>query len=90
VATKIVEIADAGTPDERPKSEDQDRDLLWRWHAYWRYEQSPQGVLIECESITLSRTVPLLLRPVAGPLVNHVARESMDRTLVVFRERFRK
>jgi len=45
-------------------------------------------VLVECESITLSRSVPLLLRPVAGPLVSHVARESMDRTLAVFRERF--
>lgn len=88
-ATKIVEIADAGTPKERPKPEDEDRDLLWRWNAYWRYEQVDEGVLVECESITLSRTVPLLLRPVAGPIVNHVARESMERTLAVFRERFR-
>jgi hypothetical protein len=89
-ATKIVEIAEAGTPKERPKSEEEDRDLLWRWHAYWRYDQVEQGVLVECESITLSRSVPLLLRPVAGPLVSHVARESMDRTLAVFRERFRR
>ena len=89
-ATKIVEIAEAGTPKERPKSADEDRDLLWRWNAYWRYEQVERGVLVECESITLSRSVPLLLRPVAGPLVSHVARESMDRTLAVFRERFRK
>jgi len=89
-ATKIVEIADAGTPKERTKPQNEDRDLLWRWNAYWRYEQIPAGVLVECESITLSRTVPILLRPVAGPVVDHVARESMDRTLAVFRERFRK
>ncbi len=89
-ATKIVEIAEAGTPKERPKSAEEDRDLLWRWNAYWRYDQMEQGVLVECESITLSRSVPLLLRPVAGPLVSHVARESMDRTLAVFRERFRR
>jgi len=89
VATKIVEIADAGTPRERAKLPGEDRDLLWRWNAYWRYEQVDQGVLVECESITLSRAVPILLRPVAGPLVSHVARESMDRTLAVFRERFR-
>jgi hypothetical protein len=89
-ATKIVEVADAGTPKERPKRPDEDRGLLWRWNAYWRYEQVEKGVLVECESITLSRTVPLLLRPVAGPLIGHVARESMDRTLAVFRERFRK
>ena len=65
-------------------------DLLWSWNAYWRYEQVEQGVLVECESVTLSRPVPFMLKPVAGPIVGHVARESMDRTLAVFRERFRK
>ena len=85
-----MEVADAGTPKERPKRPDEDRGLLWRWNAYWRYEQVEQGVLVECESVTLSRTIPMLLRPVAGPIVGHVARESMDRTLAVFRERFRK
>jgi hypothetical protein len=90
IATKIVEIADAGTPKERPKRPEEDRDLLWKWNAYWRYEQVERGVLVECESITLSRPVPFMLKPVAGPLVSHVARESMDRTLSVFRDRFRK
>jgi len=89
-ATKIVEVADAGTPHERLKRPDEDRGLLWRWNAYWRYEQVEQGVLVECESVTLSRPVPFVLKPVAGPIVGHVARESMDRTLAVFRERFRK
>ena len=89
-ATKIVEVADPGAPNERPKRPDEDRGLLWRWNAYWRYEQVEQGVLVECESVTLSRPVPLVLKPVAGPIVGHVARESMDRTLAVFRERFRK
>jgi hypothetical protein len=88
-ATKIIEVADAGTPRERPKRPDEDRGLLWRWNAYWRYEQVEQGVLVECESVTLSRAVPFLLRPVAGPIVGHVARESIDRTLAVFRDRFR-
>lgn len=87
-ATKIVEIADAGTSRERPKRPDEDRDLLWRWNAYWRYEQVGRGVLVECESVTLSRPVPLLLKPIAGPMVKHVARESMERTLISFRERF--
>ena len=88
-ATTIVEVADAGTPRERPKRPDEDRGLLWRWNAYWRYEQLEDGVLVECESVTLSRTTPLVLRPIAGPIISHVARESMDRTLAVFRERFR-
>lgn len=88
-ATNIVEIADAGTPKERPKGEKEDRDLLWKWHAYWRYEQVERGVLVECESVTLSRPVPTLLKPIAWPLVNKVARESMERTLISFRDRFK-
>lgn len=88
-ATKIVEIADAGTPKERPKGENEDRDLLWKWHAYWRYDQVERGVLVECESITLSRPVPMLLKPIAGPIVKKVARESMERTLLALRERFK-
>lgn len=87
-ATSIVEIADAATPQERRKRPDEDRGLLWRWNAYWRYEQVERGVLVECESVTLSRPVPLMIRPIAGPIVSHVARESMERTLVTLRARF--
>ena len=87
-ATKIVEVDHAGTPSERAKRPDEDRGLLWRWNAYWRYEQVDRGVLVECESLTLSRHVPVLLGPVVGPLMNKVAKESMERTLVTLRERF--
>jgi len=66
-ATKIVEIADAGTPKEHPKPEARTAICSGDGNAYWRYEQVAEGVLVECESVTLSRAVPLLLRPVAGP-----------------------
>lgn len=88
-ATKIVEIENAGTPREREKGPNEDRGLLWRWNAYWRYEQVEQGVIVECESVTLSRHVPFLLRPFAEPLVNGLAKDSMERTLIAMRERFR-
>lgn len=58
-----------------------DRGFLWRLHSYWRYQQQPGGVLVDLESVTLSRAVPALVRPVAMPLVNQIARESMYRTL---------
>ena len=58
-----------------------DAGYLWRLNAYWRYEQSGDGVLIECESVSLSRAVPLLLRPVIGGMVEGVARESLEKTL---------
>jgi hypothetical protein len=36
---------------------------------------------VELESLTLSRDLPSLLRPIAAPLINRVARESIARTL---------
>jgi len=76
VATRI-EQADGG-----------DHGFLWRLHSYWRYEEKPNGVLVELESLTLSRDVPALVRPIASPLVNRIARESTYRTLEALRRFF--
>jgi hypothetical protein len=81
VATKIAEVQDANTPREREKPQGKDSGFLWRLNAYWRFEQTGDGVLIECESVSLSRSVPFLIRPIASPIVNRIARESLDRTL---------
>jgi putative flippase GtrA len=81
MAVRIAELADAGTPRERERRADEDRGFLWRLNAYWRFEQHGDGVIVECESVSLSRAVPTLLRPVAGPIVTRVARESLEKTL---------
>ena len=67
VAIRIEEIGGA------------DHGFLWRLNSYWRYQQRDGGVLVELESLTLSRDVPSLLWPIASPLVRRVARESMVR-----------
>ncbi|OFW10871.1 MAG: hypothetical protein A3H96_20800 [Acidobacteria bacterium RIFCSPLOWO2_02_FULL_67_36] len=81
VATKIAELADAGTVKEHEKAAGADSGFLWRLNAYWRYEETEGGVLIECESVSLSRSVPALLRPIANPIIDRIARESLERTL---------
>jgi putative flippase GtrA len=81
VATRIAELAGAGTAHEREKAPGDDNGFLWRLNAYWRYEETAGGVLIECESVSLSRAVPMLLRPIANPLIDRIARESLERTL---------
>jgi putative flippase GtrA len=85
VATKIAELESAGTPQEREKPVGNDHGFLWRLNAYWRYEQVDGGVLIECESASLSRGVPLLLRPFVTGTVERIARESLQKTLVSLR-----
>ena len=77
VATRIAKLADAGTPQEREKPAGSDSGYLWRLNAYWRYEAVNGGVLIECESVSLSRAVPVLLRPFITGMVEGVARESL-------------
>ena len=81
VATRIAELASAGTAREREKAPGDDNGFLWRLNAYWRYEQVDGGVLIECESVSLSRSIPLVLRPFVTSTVDKIARESLDRTL---------
>lgn len=86
-ATKIAELRDPQTPNEREKPVGHDRGFLWRLNSYWRYTQVEGGVIVECESLTLSRSIPVLLRVFIGRLINSAARESMERTLEGMRAR---
>lgn len=88
VATKIAELENPGTPEERERPQGDDRGFLWKLNAYWRYEQVAGGVIAECESISLSRDAPALVRYMVEPLIESTARESMERTLTAFRARF--
>jgi hypothetical protein len=74
VSTRIAEAA-----------EGQDRGFLWRMNSYWRYEQVPGGVIVELESLTLSRSIPMGLGMVLGPMIDRIARESVTRTLASVR-----
>jgi len=78
----------AGTPREREKAPGDDNGFLWRLNAYWRYEQMGSGVMVEVESLTLSRNVPFLLAPIAKPIISRIARETLERTLSSVRGRF--
>ena len=86
VATRIAEVEHAGTARERELASGTDRGFLWRLNAYWRYESVPEGVIAECESISLSRDVPFGLGAIVGPTIRSTARESMERTLISLRQ----
>lgn len=88
VSRRIVQLESPGTPAERGLPEGRDYGFLWRLNAYWRYVPVDGGVLVECESIALSRRVPTLLRPLAAPLVDKVSRESLQNTLRALRSGF--
>ena len=89
-ATRIVEVDDVGLPSERERGAGEDRGFLWRMNSYWRYEAVPGGVIVELESLTLSRGLPWGMRTVIRPLIERVARESIERTLVTLGQRIRR
>lgn len=88
IATRIVEVEDAGTASERGLPAGEDRGFLWRLNSYWRYQEADGGVLVELESLTLSRDIPSIFKPMVLPIIDRVARESMTRTLASLRGRF--
>lgn len=88
VATKIVEIEGAGTGRESAKRQGQDRGFLWRMNSYWRYQEVPEGVIVELESLTLSRNIPLGLGALVQPIIDGIASESMTRTLTNLRQTY--
>jgi putative flippase GtrA len=85
IATKIAELENAGTPQERQKPEGRDWGFLWRLNAYWRYSQLDDGVLVELETISLSRGIPLGLGPFIRPIIDREARKSLVKTLLALR-----
>lgn len=78
VATRIVETTGA------------DRGFLWRLNSYWRYRQVGSDVQIDVLSLSLSRDIPWVVRPIATPLINRIGRESMRRTLETVQRRAEK
>jgi len=88
VATKIAELDSPGTPGEREFAAGDDNGFLWRWNAYWRYEQVPTGVIAECESVTLSRSAPYGTGWVASRFERSEASAAMTRALITLRSHF--
>ena len=90
VAVKIAELRNPNPAEEQEKPQGIDRGFLWRLNSYWRNAQVDGGVLVECESLTLSRTVPTPLKILIRPLIHSTARQSMKRTLGSLRDRLKE
>ena len=54
---------------------------MWRLNSYWRFKQEADAVIVECESISVSRGIPIALGWLVKPFVMSVPRESLESTL---------
>ena len=87
VATKIAEVENPGTPQEREKPPGNDRGFLWRLVSWWRFEQTAEGVIVECESASLSRDIPTVVKFIPGvsSYIRSTPKESLESVLVSIR-----
>lgn len=84
--SSVREVEDAGTADEHVRADGEGHGFLWRLNSYWRFLERDGGTYVECESISLTRSIPFMLRWLVGPFVNDVPREQLADLLQTTRD----
>jgi hypothetical protein len=87
VSTRIAEIEDPDTRDEKERPVGNDGGYLWRLNSNWRFLERDGGTYIQCESITLTRGLPFFpLGYIVKPFVTSIPKESLTFTLEATRK----
>ena len=84
--TKIAEIDKAGTSSEKEEPPGNDSGFMWRLNSYWRFREQDGGVVVECESVSLSRQIPFGFGWLVGSYVESIPRESLESALTSIRD----
>jgi len=84
--TRIAEVENAGSPEERVLQPDTGYGFLWRLYSYWRFEERDAGVVVECRAISLTRDVPFGLGWAIEPIIEKLPKESLINTLEATRQ----
>lgn len=79
--TRIAEVQDAGTREERESPVGRDGGYLWRFYNYCSLDERSGGTYIQCESVSLTRSIPAGFGWIVGPFVSSIPRESLAFTL---------
>jgi hypothetical protein len=89
-ATKIAELENPGTAQEKERPPGDDRGFLWRLASWWRFEQTDDGVIIDIDSASLSRDIPTITKFIPGlsGYIRATPRESMESILLSIRREF--
>jgi ribosomal protein S18 acetylase RimI-like enzyme len=86
VSTRIAEVKDPDSPGERELPVGRDGGYLWRLNTYWRFAERDGGTYVQCESISLTRSIPFVFSWLVSPFVSSIPRESLTFTLETTRK----
>ncbi len=81
-STDLREVQNAGSPSEKILEPGRGQGFVWAMNSYWRMEEADGGVYIECEAITLGRSIPMGMGFVIGSSIESLAIESLTTTLL--------
>jgi hypothetical protein len=79
--TQVQEIEGYGHSDAHLLPPDQGNGFIWRLHSILRYEERDGGLYLELEAIALTRDIPVSLRWMVKPVVNHLSTASLATSL---------
>jgi hypothetical protein len=80
-ASGIQEIQGFGERDQRLLAPDTGSGFIWRIRSVSRYEERDGGVYLEIEALALTRDIPVSMRWLASPVINHLSINSLKMTL---------
>jgi hypothetical protein len=67
-----------------------DSGYLWRWNSYWRFKAEGGDVIVECESVSLSRSIPKAFWWFVKPFLSSLPKEYLESTLGRLRDALEK
>jgi hypothetical protein len=80
-STHIWQVDGAGSKQERRRTEGNDDGFLWRLNSYWMFEETPEGLRMQCDAVSLTRDVPLGLGWLVTPVIATLPRQSLEFTM---------
>jgi hypothetical protein len=80
-STRITEMIDPDNPAQGERPTGNDHGYMWRLNSYWRIEEKDGGVYVQNESVSLSRSMPVLTAWLIEPFTKSIPRDVLSRTL---------
>ena len=80
-SVELQEIENYGRAGQRLLPPGTGNGYIWRLHSISRYEERDGGVELELEVIALTRDIPVSVRWLVNPIVNHLSINSLLTTL---------
>jgi hypothetical protein len=76
-SVQVREIENYGRAGQRLLPPGTGNGYIWRMHSITRYEERDGGVDLELEAIVLTRDIPVSVRWLVNPIVNHLSINSL-------------